>query len=59
LADHHDFRTQAIRQDVAPQVRTSFSEEKEAKRLLRCWAMGDDGTTAHGPANQKFLRRFF
>jgi hypothetical protein len=29
---------------------TSFSEEKEAKRLLIIWAMGVVAANAHGPA---------
>jgi hypothetical protein len=28
----------------------SFSEEKEAKRLLLCWVEGGGAANAHGPA---------
>jgi hypothetical protein len=37
----------------------SFSEEKEAKRLLRCWVMGVDAANAPDPAYKSFLRAFF
>jgi hypothetical protein len=39
--------------------KASFCEQKEAKKLLLCWAMGVVADPAHGPASQKFLRRFF
>jgi hypothetical protein len=41
------------------QGRTSFCEQKEAKKLCLIWAMGVVGDNAHGPTDQKFLRRFF
>jgi hypothetical protein len=34
---------------------TSFSEEKEAKRLLLIWTMGVGYFNAHGPASKKVL----
>jgi hypothetical protein len=39
--------------------KASFCEQKEAKKLYLCWAMGAGADNAHGPGEQKFLRRFF
>jgi hypothetical protein len=33
--------------------------KKAAQKLLLCWDMGCVGDKAHGPDQQKFLRRFF
>jgi hypothetical protein len=41
------------------QASASFSEEKEAKRLLRRWALGITAAKAHDPTARKFFARFF
>jgi hypothetical protein len=38
--------------------RLLFVNKKKQKTLL-CWAMGVVADNVHGPAEQKFLRRFF
>jgi hypothetical protein len=39
-------------------ARLLFVNKKKQKTLL-CWAMGCVADNARGPAQQKFLRRFF
>jgi hypothetical protein len=39
--------------------KSSFSEEKEPKRLLLIWSMGCGRANAPGPESKKFFASFF